>query len=242
MTTEQEHTNTVELIGFYGGDITHACSAWTSTSRDLDRIEPKTGKPRRDRIPAVLKMLAQENPQHTSPFEKSALHFLLRTDKATHIHIIKHRIAVSVNAESARYKELQEDFWFYPTDWPTEAEAKQDGLAAEIREGYCSLMESAHSGYHSLLDMLEEWYQKKRDYDQKTARKRAKETARFVLPHASQVQQDVQFNFLSFTHFLKLRNHPHAQLEVRDIASAMLEIVRNLPGQPFQHSLAAWGY
>ena len=27
--------NTVELIGHYGSDEVHACSAWTSTSRDL---------------------------------------------------------------------------------------------------------------------------------------------------------------------------------------------------------------
>ena len=29
------HTNKGELIGTYGGDESHALSAWTSTSRDL---------------------------------------------------------------------------------------------------------------------------------------------------------------------------------------------------------------
>ena len=29
--------NSVEIIGFYGSDETHACSAWTSTTRDLSR-------------------------------------------------------------------------------------------------------------------------------------------------------------------------------------------------------------
>jgi len=34
--------NKVELIGTYGGDETHALSAWTSTSRDLteEKSEP----------------------------------------------------------------------------------------------------------------------------------------------------------------------------------------------------------
>jgi len=27
--------NTVQLLGYYGNDIVHAQSAWTSTSRDL---------------------------------------------------------------------------------------------------------------------------------------------------------------------------------------------------------------
>ena len=51
--------NTVELLGYYGNDETHACSAWTSTSRDLsaDKI---------DRIPKLLKMLADEG--HHTPF------------------------------------------------------------------------------------------------------------------------------------------------------------------------------
>src|SRR3990167_1614738 len=86
--------NTVELLGYYGGDETHALSAWTSTKREL--TEDKRG-----RIDKLLKMLA-ENGHHT-PFEKSTLHFLVTTDIATHIHILKHRIGVSVNGESARF-------------------------------------------------------------------------------------------------------------------------------------------
>ena len=33
--------NTVELLGYYGSDIVHALSAWTSTTRDLspDKFE-----------------------------------------------------------------------------------------------------------------------------------------------------------------------------------------------------------
>ena len=31
--------NTVELLGYYGDDLVHASSAWTSTSRDLTEDE-----------------------------------------------------------------------------------------------------------------------------------------------------------------------------------------------------------
>ena len=101
--------NTVELVGWYGGDETHALSAWTSTSRDLTE-EKKT------RIPSLLKMLAENG--HETPFEKSSLHFLVTVDTATHIHLLKHRIGVSVNGESARYKELKGDKYLGPDDWP----------------------------------------------------------------------------------------------------------------------------
>ena len=101
--------NEVELIGYYGGDESHALSAWTSTSRDLTDNK-------RQRMNKLLKMLA-ENGHHT-PFEKSAIHFLVTTDIASHIHIIKHRIGVNVNGESARYKEIKEDKFYIPHDWP----------------------------------------------------------------------------------------------------------------------------
>jgi thymidylate synthase ThyX len=100
--------NSVELIGHYGDDLTHALSAWTSTSRDIT-------EEKRSRIGSLLEMLASEG--HHTPFEKSTLHFLVTVDQATHIHLLKHRIGVSINGESARYKELKEDKSYIPSDW-----------------------------------------------------------------------------------------------------------------------------
>jgi len=51
--------NTVELLGIYGSDETHALSAWTSTARELT-------DEKKNRIPQLLKMLASEG--HESPF------------------------------------------------------------------------------------------------------------------------------------------------------------------------------
>jgi thymidylate synthase ThyX len=44
----------------------------------------------------------------------------------------------------------------------------------------------------------------------------------------------------SFANFLKLRNSPHAQLEIREIAAQMLDLVKNIDGNPFKHTLDAW--
>jgi len=71
-------------------------------------------------------------------------------------------------------------------------------------------------------------------------RKRAKESARFFKTYNSQIQADVQFNFRSFVNFQRLRNSEHAQVEIRDIASEMLNQVKNIEGNPFQHTLAAF--
>ena len=100
--------NTVELLGHYGSDEVIACSAWTSTSRDLD-------EKKRQRIPKLIDMLWSHG--HETPFEKGSVHFLVDCDIASHIHLLKHRLS-SLNAESARYKELKEDKTFIPDDWP----------------------------------------------------------------------------------------------------------------------------
>ena len=100
---ENLHRNKVEFIGWYGGDEAIALSAWTSTNRDLTP-EKKL------RIPTLIKKLWEAEPvPHGTPFEKGIVHFLVDSDVASHIQSIKHRIGVSVNGESARYKELKED-------------------------------------------------------------------------------------------------------------------------------------
>lgn len=205
--------NKVELTGWYGSDETHALSAWTSTSRDLS-------DEKQARIPQLLKMLADNG--HHSVFEKSSLHFLVTTDVATHIHIIKHRVGVSVNAESSRYKELKDDKYFLPKDWPLDEQAK-----------YIAFMEDALMRYHDTLESLVE---------NGMSRKRAKESARFYLPYGNQITMDVMFNWRSFTHFLGLRMKPDAQREVRELAEKMLQAVQEISGNPFKHTLEAFGY
>lgn len=201
--------NTVELIGTYGGDETHALSAWTSTSRELTE-EKKT------RIGKLLVQLATN--EHNSVFEKSSLHFLITTDLASHIHVLKHRIGVSVNAESARYKELKDDKFYVPVDWNDDEKTR-----------YIEHMENCLKQYHETLERL---------VVSGMNRKRAKESARFYLPYGNQITADVMFNFRSFVHFLKLRYSVHAQLEIRKLAREMLELVHNT--QQFDLSLKAF--
>lgn len=210
--------NSVELLGYYGSDQIHAQSAWTSTSRDL--TEEKV-----QRIPNLLNMLASEG--HHTPFEKSQLHFLVTVDQATHIHLLKHRIGVSINGESARYKELKEDKAYIPSDW-FDIEISDDVITwAERLQNFT--YESNHL-YHQCLEELTPIL----------GRKRAKESARFFKTMNSQITMDVMFNWRSFAHFQGLRNSEHAQLEVRELAQEMLQLVKNIPGNPFEHTIKAF--
>lgn len=214
--------NSVELLGYYGHDLTHAQSAWTSTSRDLtkDKIE---------RVPKLLNMLASEG--HHTPFEKSSLHFLVTVDQATHIHLLKHRIGCSINGESARYKELKEDKTYIPVDWEMRHEsATENGILQHWTDVITAHSVTTNGLYHQCL----------KDLSPILGRKRAKESARFFKTMNSQITMDVMFNFRSFAHFQGLRNSEHAQLEVRELAQQMLYLVKNIEGNPFEHTIKAF--
>ena len=225
-------SNKVELIGWYGGDEINACSAWTSTSRDLT-------DEKKSRIPKLLKMLAENG--HETPFEKSMVHFLVDTEIASHIHILKHRIS-SLNAESARYKELKEDKFYIPEDWQN-VKLEED-LDIENWYGHFSALKG--EAWSNILEDYtkvgnELYHRALKDLTATLGRKRAKESARFFKTYNSQIQADVMFNFRSFVNFQRLRNSEHAQLEIREIAAEMLKLVKEIPGDPFKYTIEAFG-
>jgi len=203
--------NIVKLLEFAGSDLSHARAAWASTNQEI--TSDKLG-----RVPQLLKFLAEN--EHGTPFEHSMLSFHIQGDIASHIHCLKHRTGVSINTESARYKEMRDDLYYLPEDWPSDWEDQT-----------IESMESLHSHYHALLVLMD---------DKGYTRGRAKEISRYLLPYAHQLRWVMTFNFRSFMHFQKLRNSEHAQKEIREIAQKMLELA--FGDGRFNHSLAAYGY
>jgi flavin-dependent thymidylate synthase len=254
------HQNLVTLIGYYGGDQTHCLSAWQSTCFDNlesfgsmydysinegipwgDVLFEEAKKARKRSPEGLLNYLAKAG--HHTPFEKSTLHFQVRADIASHIHFLKHRIGVSINTESARYKELL-DKWYCPSDW-----AQFDGLEIDLAESL-GLAESKENIPEDLLGLLNAYanlghklyHLACEKLTPEVGRKRAKECSRYFLPYCKQVDFDVSFNFRSFMHFQRLRNSEDAQLEIREIAQMMLDLVASMPDNPFKLSMAAFGY
>jgi len=217
--------NKVELLGHYGSDEVIACSAWTSTSRDLT-------DEKRARVQRLIEMLWING--HETPFEKGVVHFLVDTDIASHIHLLKHRIS-SLNAESALYKELKEDNYYIPEDWNDIKVSNwpDDGFASfrvncwtDVLKNYTEL---GNELYHQCIA----------DLEPVLGRKRAKESARFFKTYNSQIQADVMFNMRSFANFIQLRNSEHAQKEIREIAQKMWDLVATIEGEPFKFTLEA---
>ena len=230
--------NKVELLGHYGSDEVIACSAWTSTSRNLT-------DEKRNRIQPLINMLWING--HETPFEKGVVHFLVDTDIASHIHLLKHRIS-SLNAESARYKELKEDKYYLPEDWGETSSSDwimTPGISNNPLNNYES-EEFSEEG-ENWLTILERYtilgnrlyHQCVADLEPVLGRKRAKESARFFKTYNSQIQADIMFNMRSFANFIQLRNSEHAQKEIREIAQQMWDLVATIEGEPFKFTLEA---
>jgi thymidylate synthase (FAD) len=208
--------NKVELIGHYGSDLIVARAAWCSTGGETPE--------KLARVPILLKMLAEN--EHGTPFERSLLHFSVTCDTASHIQFLKHRM-FSINGESARYKEYTENKYHLPEDW--EDVTKDPTVPITYLEDHSR---TSYRLYHEAVHRLEhDGY----------SRKRAKESARYFLPYAIQVNLDMSCNLRTFVHFQKLRNSEHAQLEIRDLAAEMLRLVKDETDGNFKYSLDAWG-
>lgn len=168
---------------------------------------------------------------HETPFEKVSVHFLVDTDIASHIHLLKHRVA-NINGESARYKELKEDKFYLPEDWNIQTSTFNTSLTIYDGESTWKdiLQEYTQFGnelYHKCLE----------DLTLVLGRKRAKESARFFKTYNSQIQADVTFNMRSFANFIKLRNSEHAQLEIREVAQQMWDLVQTETEGKFENIL-----
>ena len=211
-----KNKNSVTLIGWYGGDKAIARAAWTSTQIDVDA---KTDEQIKDLIINKLWNNCSGKP-HKTPFERGIVEFNITCEQASHIHLLKHRLA-NINGESARYKELKEDKIFIPEDWPEHWQNVLKGFS-----------DSANGLYHQCLEELTPIL----------GRKRAKESARFFKTMNSQLTLSVMMNMSCFSNFYTLRHDIAAQKEIQWIAEEMLECVKNIEGNPFQHSLAAFGF
>lgn len=225
----------VELIGWYGGDKAIARTAWTSTQIE---IESKTPEQIRDLIVNKLWNNGTGKP-HKTPFERGIVEFNITCDQASHIHLLKHRMA-NINGESARYKELKEDKTYLPKDWESIVSSQPiylDGeCIAESGERWIDILDNfsrtSNKLYHQCLE----------DLTRELGRKRAKESARFFKTMNSKLTLSVMMNMSCFYNFVTLRNDESAQEEIQMISQMMVSEVKSIEGDPFKYTIEAFNF
>lgn len=208
--------NAVELLDTWGSDLDIAAAAWTSTSINAQEISRKSP----DRVPRLLKFLIEN--EHGTPFEQGGVRFRVLVDNPTHIQLLRHR-TMSPNVESARYRPYKEAKCYVPPEAPPMVRAVRVADFEKTYDAYLGRV--AH-----LTDTLQGG---DGNLSKKQAHQRAKEIARLDLPQCLQVYMVVFFNLRAFQNFLYLRDHSHAQREIRELAQVMYALALKSGAFPY---------
>lgn len=153
--------------------------------------------------------------KHTSPFEMCEVKFYIKLPVFVMRQIVRHRTA-NLNEYSGRYSIMSDDMYL-PEDSYISKQSKTNnqGRGEEIEQKglvkfeFNRQYDNALQSYRNLLDL---------DV--------ARELARTVLPVGNYTEVVWKIDLNNFFHFCKLRMDSHAQIEVRDYANAMYELVK----------------
>lgn len=195
----------VVLIDSMGSDKTVVNSARVSYGKDIEELNDKDIK--------LIKYLYDH--KHTTPFESCMMTFRFTVPLFVRSQHHRHR-TWKFNELSRRY--TSDNLQFYlPKKWRVQSDSSKQ--ASEVGD-----LDHVHQSHH-----LEVHCKKSLElYNDMLGDGVAKEMARMVLPQNLYTVYYGTIDLKNAIDFLRLRLHPHAQLEIRLVAEAMQTIMRNL--------------
>ena len=162
-----------------------------------------------DRVEKVLNTILSSG--HFSTLEHASFTFAIEGVSRTLTHqLVRHRVA-SFNQQSQRYVKFKDSIeTIKPSSIAENATANEifDTAIAQVTEAYKQLLS---------LDI-------------------PAEDARFLLPNAAETKIVVTMNARELHHFFSLRCCNRAQWEIRELAWAMLDLVKPIAPRVFAHA------
>lgn len=152
---------------------------------------------------------------HGSVLEHGVWSFLITGVSRSFTHeLIRHR-HFSYSQLSQRYVNESDSNFIEP-----------DVIAADpaLHEIWCEAVDATRKAYDRLVEGLQKHYAAVTEVTLR--RKLARQAARSVLPNATETKIFVTGNARALRHFIELRGSEHADVEIRKVAIAMLEILR----------------
>ena len=162
---------------------------------------------------------------HESPLEHISFTFAVEgVSRALLAQLTRHRIA-SYSVKSQRYVEEADYTYITPPEILKNPEAKKlyDDTMADIGKAY-----------ETLTNVLFETH--KQTMDEKSAKKKAIEDARFVLPNACETKLIMTFNARSLLNFFQMRCCNRAQWEIQALADEVLRQVKEVAPVIFRYA------
>ena len=203
----------VRVIDYMGDDTAVCQMARTSYGAGTKSIS--------DDVSLIRYLLRHE---HTSPFEGCEIKLHVKVPIFVFRQWIRHRTA-NVNEYSARYSILSREFHIpYVEHLARQSTDNKQGRAGEYdldtAEQIRGLILDACMNSFDVYDTLIKPESECGEFGL------ARETGREVLPLNTYTEAYWKIDLHNLLHFLRLRMHPHAQLEIRLFAEMIWEIVK----------------
>jgi thymidylate synthase (FAD) len=212
----------VELLNHFGSDLTIANIARVSYDKESSEFGDKDAK--------LLKFLAEH--KHTSPFRHAQLQFRIECPVFVERQLFTHQIGWARNSISGRYVDFSDSYWL-PNQLRYQSKDSKQGSSGDVES---ILNDELLEEMRAVVSHAQEVYSKMCNAGV------SKEQCRIILPLALETKFIWTGSMHAFMHLCQLRLKADTQKETRDIVSEMLELVKNIEGNPFEHTLKAWGY
>jgi thymidylate synthase (FAD) len=206
-----------ELLNYFGDDLMVVNAARVSYGKSKNSVDEKDEK--------LINFLVEH--KHVAPFRHAQLQFRVECPIFVERQLFKHQVGMSANSISGRYVDFSDNYFVIEKLRKQSKSSKQGSEgeidSPELLEKISNFVRQSSSLYKELCDAGV-----------------AKEQARAILPLCLETQFIWTGSLLSFIHFWSLRLKPDTQEETRIIALEMLNLVKNIKGNPFEFSLKSF--
>jgi len=209
----------VELLSHFGDDLMVVNAARVSYGKSKIVFD--------DNDERLIKYLVKH--KHIAPFRHPQLQFRITCPIYVERQLFKHQVGLSANSISGRYVDFSDSYTTIK-EW-----RKQSTNSKQGSEGLIENQEDANFIQNQVHDVCTTAYKKLLELGV------SKEQARTILPLNLNTTFIWTGSLLAFLHLFDLRLKPDTQAETRELAQQMLDLVKNIEGNPFQHTIKAFG-
>lgn len=206
-----------ELLNYFGNDLMVVNAARVSYGKSKDALDDKDSK--------LIKFLVEH--KHTAPFRHPQFQFRIECPIFVERQLFKHQVGLSANSISGRYVDFSDNYYKFNSLRKQSKSSKQgsEGLLdrQDLLEKINNHIQNSSSLYKELCEAG-----------------LAKEQSRAILPLSLETQFIWTGSLLSYIHFWNLRLKTDTQEETRILANEMLQLVKNIEGNPFKFTLEAF--
>jgi len=150
---------------------------------------------------------------HCTPLEHVNISFKIATDRMTHVHLIRHRLA-SFNVESTRYNKYDEPNMILPVQF-------QNGWNG-IDKVFTTMSDSKINKYRC---WYESTYHAFEEYKKYLSLTNSTDEARILLPNSIETKMIMTANIREWRHIIKLRCDNKAHIQTRNLIGQVRDIL-----------------